>query len=95
MTRFDWFSTVRNSEPGRLSIWPNAIALGRLDVESLFGAELAPFGREPHAQGVVGPAVEDHQVVAAVAVEIHRAEHPGFDPVCGRRSGSLSLPFSV
>ena len=46
---------------------------GRLDEEPLLGAELAPLGGEPDADRVVGAAVEDHQVVAAVAVEVDGA----------------------
>ncbi len=53
---------------------------GRFERQSLLGTELAVGRAEAHADRVVGHIVEQHQVVAAVAVEIGDLEHGGTGP---------------
>ncbi len=68
----------------------------RFDEEALLRTELAARHREPDPDRVVRPAVEDHQVVATIPVEVH-----GFEDLrigCGVRQGARArraFPFPL
>ena len=77
----DWPSIVSNSEPG-LPLTSPSVAARRGSRANRSSGPRCPPARETNANGVVGTAVEQDEVVAAVAIHVDRFDHPGVLSTC-------------
>ena len=93
LARPDWASMVSNSDPGRESIGAKATARGASTANRCSGPSFPPGPEKRTRTGSSGVLSRRTRSSPAVAVEVHRAEHPRAAGGVGEPLGLAELPL--